>query len=129
MTVDLNDLIGKPFDQDGYGPDKFSCYGLAVEVYRRFGFDIPKTNISVCACKEASEKEIQDQMARSWVKTDMLEVPSAVLIASRNPEFANHIGVYIGNDRFIHITLNRNAVIDRLSNWKKRIIGFYRYVC
>jgi len=127
--IDLNDLIGKPFDQDGYGPDKYSCYGLAVEVYKRFGFDIPRTNISVCACKEASQKEIQDHMKRSWVQTTMLEIPSAILITSSNPEFANHIGVYIGNDRFIHITMNRNVVVDRLSNWKKRVIGFYRYVC
>jgi len=127
-TVDLMDLIGKPFHADGYGPDNYSCYGLAVEVFKRFGFDIPRLNISVCACKETSQKEIQDQISNNWEKIEMLEVPAALVILSAHPDYANHIGVYIGNDRFIHATMGRNVECARLSNWKKRIIGHYRYV-
>ena len=126
--VDFNDIIGKPFHEDGYGPDNYSCYGLAVEVFKRFGIDIPRTNISVCACKQASQKEIRDNLIKYWQWIDRLKVPVGIVIKSTSPEFANHLGVYIGRGRMIHVTQNRNVVIDRISNWKNKIIGYYKYV-
>jgi len=126
--IDFTDLIGKPFHEDGYGPDNYSCYGLAVEVYKRYGIKIPRTNISVCACKTASQKEIQDNLIRYWKPTKELKAPTGLVIISSNPEFANHLGVYIGQHRMIHITANRNVVIDRISEWKNKIIGYYTYV-
>lgn len=126
--IDFTDLIGKPFDPDGYGPDNYSCYGLAVEVYRRFGIDLPRTNISVCACKEASNQEIQTHIEEFWDKILRPVAPCGVVIRSMDPNFAHHIGVHIGNGRLIHITLNRSVVIDRMSTWQQHIIGYYRYV-
>lgn len=126
--IELNDLIGKPFDPDGYGPDNYSCYGLAVEVFKRYGVTIPRTNISVCACQDASQQEIQTNLMAYWAETDTLLAPTGLVIRSGNPDFANHLGVYIGNGRMIHITINRNVVIDRISSWKNKIIGYYKYV-
>jgi len=126
--INFNDLIGKPFDSDGYGPDNYSCYGLAVEVYKRYGIYIPRTNISVCACREASQQEIQDNIIKYWEPTDIWDIPTALLIRSIDPGFANHIGVFIGDGKMIHVTINRNVVIDRVSNWKHKIIGKYKYV-
>ncbi len=126
--IDLNDLIGKPFDPDGYGPDNYSCYGLAVEVFKRFGIEIPRTNISVCACKEASQKEIETNLINLWEPVVILEIPTGLVIKSADHDFANHLGIYIGNRRFIHITINRNVVIDRMSDWENKIIGYYKYV-
>jgi len=126
--MDLNDLIGKPFHEDGYGPDNYSCYGLAVEVFKRFGIEIPKINISVCACKEASQKEIETNLIQSWKPVLELTIPTGLVIQSTNFEFANHLGVYIGSRRFIHVTVNRNVVVDKVSDWKNKIIGYYQYV-
>lgn len=126
--IDLNDLIGKPFSEDGYGPDSYSCYGLAVEVFKRYGIDIPKTNISVCASKQASQNKIKEHLSLYWQPTDTLTVPTGLVIQSTNFEFANHLGVYIGQKKIIHITINRNVVIDRLDQWKSRILGYYKYV-
>lgn len=129
--IDVNDLIGKPFSGDpeqAYGPDSYSCYGLIYEVYLRFGIEIPQTNIAVTACKEASEQEIMDHAAKYWQEIDKPEVPCAVWIKSTNPNFASHIGAYIGNGKMIHITINRNVVIDRVREHKKKIIGYFKYV-
>jgi len=130
MDIEINDLIGKPFASEpehSYGPESFSCYGLIWEIYRRFGIDIPKTNISVTACKQASDKEIMEHAARYWEPINQLEVPCAVLIKSTNPEYANHIGVYIGGGKMVHITIGRNVVVDRIDQWRRKIIGYYRY--
>jgi len=126
--IDLSDLIGKPFHEDGYGPENYSCYGLAVEVFKRYGIEIPRTNISVCACKEASQKEIEITLMKLWKPVLELEIPTGLVIQSTNYEFANHLGVYIGEKRLIHATVNRNVAIDHLSDWKNKIIGYYKYV-
>lgn len=128
--MNFNDLIGKRFAPDvdnAYGPDSYSCYGLLWEVYRRFGIDIPKVNISVTACKQASNDEIAKQTTHNWKPIEQPEVPCAVLIKSTHPDYANHVGVYIGKGKMIHITINRNVVVDPLDSWKHKILGYYRY--
>ncbi len=130
IEPNFNDLINKPFHEEGYGPDNFSCYGLAWEVFRRYGKNIPKINIAVCACQKLSQKAIDENLFRDWKevpKTNLI-APTGLLIAPSSHEFAQHLGVYIGNYRFIHITINRNVVIDRLSEWKNKIMGYYIYV-
>ena len=128
MIINLNDLIGKPFHEDGYGPDNYSCYGLAVEVYKRYGILIPKINISVCVSRQASQKEIDTNLIKSWKQTKNISSPTGIVLKSSDPAFANHLGVYIGRGKFIHITINRSVVIDRISDWKHKIIGYYHYI-
>ena len=131
--IDFSDLIGKPFDPDGYGPDRYSCYGLAVEVFRRYGIDIPRTNISVCACRETSQQEIEAHKEMYWAQVRDFQpfhstAPVGLLIRSGNPDFADHIATFIGQGQMIHITVNRSVVVDRVSNWKHKILGAYKYV-
>jgi len=128
--IDINDLIGKPFSDDpehAYGPDAYSCYGLLWEVYRRFGIDIPKTNISVTACRQASNQEILEHAARYWEPIEAPEVPCGVLIRSVHPDYANHIGIYIGSGKMLHVTMNHNVEISRIEAYRHKILGFYRY--
>lgn len=128
--IEINDLIGKPFEDDpdrAYGPHGYSCYGLIWEVYRRHGIDIPKVNISVTACKQASDREIQDRAAREWEPIEAPEVPCGVLIQSVHPDYANHIGVYIGKGKMVHVTMNHNVEVSRIEDYKRKILGYYRY--
>lgn len=129
--IEINDLIGKPFAAEpdkAYGPDFYSCYGLIWEVYRRFGITIPKTNIAVTACKQASNREIEEHAAKYWRPIDKPRMPCAVLIRSMNPDFADHIGVYIGSGKMLHITLNTNVTVVWIEWWKRKIIGYYEFI-
>ena len=129
--IELDDLIGKPFASEpelSYGPHSYSCYGLVWEIYRRMGIDIPKTNISVTACCNASNKEILSHAQKYWNQLKEPRVPCAVLIKSTNQDYANHIGVLVEKNKIVHITINRNVVVDNLSLWKHKIIGYYEYV-
>ena len=126
--MNFNDLIGKPFHENGYGPDTYSCYGLLVEVFKRYGITLEKVNISVCACKETSQKKIQKELLKVWQPLKKKQSPAGVVIRSTNPDYADHLGVYIGEGKMIHITPNRNVVVDRVHNWKDKIIGYYKYV-
>ncbi len=132
MNIDLNDLIGKPFCSEpdiAYGPNCFSCYGLLCEVYRRYGIYIPQVNVSAIACKETSNQEIEDHISQHWEKINSPEVPCGVVLLT-HPKYPSHIGCYIGYGKIIHTMMNRNkgVEINRLSNWKNKIVGYYRYV-
>lgn len=121
--IDYNDMIGQPFDVE-----KNNCYDVLREVFRRNGVIIPQTNISVCACKQASNQEIERHVWQAWQEIEKPEVPCGIVIKSTHPDFANHIGAYIGDGKFIHVTMNRSVSVDRVVDWKHKIIGYYRYV-
>jgi len=125
--MNYNDLIGIPFDENNI--NGVNCYELLRRAYAKHGIYIPETNISVCACKQASDKEIQDQILKYWKLIDKPEIPCGVLILSTNPAFANHIGTYIGNNKILHITMNTNSIIERLyPKYKDKIVGFYKFI-
>jgi len=37
--IDVSDLIGKPWSWGARGPDAYDCFGLLIEVSRRYGID------------------------------------------------------------------------------------------
>lgn len=126
FMVEINDLVGKPYSETGYGPHSYSCYGLLWEVYRRFGIDLPKVNISVLACVRASNEAIARGIENHWQSIPKPEVPCAVEIRSINPKYPNHVAIYVGGGRIIHAQKHQ-VTVDRLSKWKHKVMGFYRY--
>lgn len=127
--INLRDLIGIPFKADGDSLYGIDCFNLMRAVHKKYGYDIPSTNISVCASKEVSNKEIKRNILKDWIKIETPEVPCGVLIASSNPDFAHHIGTYVGDNRILHIMFTTNSTIERLyPRYKNRVIGFYKYI-
>ena len=118
------DLIGRPFEIGGRGPDVYDCSGLAMEVARRNGVRLPaKTSIS-------SIEKMAEVIARE--KSDYEECKCeplcGVAFHIMGPD-ATHIGVVLEDGlHFIH-TMKKAAVsIQRLSEWQHRIDGFFKYV-
>ena len=110
----IDDLIGKPFKSGGRGPDNYDCWGLAMEVYKRFGIDLP--DFSICAMDAARIAEEVENQRSQWVKVEgEPPVPSLVLM-KLNSRWNNHIGVYIGQGRFIHARAKANSCIDTIDN-------------
>ncbi len=134
MNVDLNDLIGIPFKDggtglDGENPGGYDCYGLAREVFRRYGVELPQINISVLACRAVSQQEIDNNFKKLCERIQVPEAPCLVQILSSDPVYANHLATYIGEGRIIHITMRSRAIIQRLNTiHPKKIEGFYKYV-
>jgi len=133
QVPDLSDLIGLPFKDGGTGlgganPGGYDCYGLAREVFSRFGIALPAINISVIACRQASQQEIDAHARRLWERIPMPTVPCGVQITSCDQRYANHIATHIGYGKIIHITLKSRVAIQRLGDYANRVEGFYRYV-
>lgn len=124
-----NDLIGIPFKEDGDDITGINCYNLLRKAFALHGINVPPTLISVCACQQTSNKEIEDNILQYWRPIEKPEEPCGILILSTNPEFANHIGTYVGNNRMLHVTKNTNSIIERIyPKYKNKILGFYKFI-
>ncbi len=124
MSLNYTDLLGKPFVNGGRGPEEYDCYGLATEVFRRFGVDLPDYRVS---CENASRINSTIDAERSrWIRCEKPQAPSLVVLRF-NSRYYNHVGVYIGNGRFIHTAKKTGVRIDKVYDiyWKNRIEGFY----
>ena len=93
-------FLGTPYVYGGNGPDSFDCSGFTKYVYSHFGYKINRTASS--------------QM------TNGSAVSSGDLIFFRNPgdgKAASHVGIYIGDGKFVHASSDRYVVeIDTLNS-------------
>jgi cell wall-associated NlpC family hydrolase len=135
-VTDLSDLIGVPFVYGGRGKEGFDCWGLTIEVFRRFGIEIPDYQPACAALSESGfstgniSAVITEKVVR-WQRIDEPEAPCLVIfhIDGNAPGMCNHLGVHIGDGKFVHTLFKRNACIERLSHpwFSRRREGFYRY--
>ena len=124
----FNDLIGKKFEYGGRGPNSYDCYGLTMEVCKRFGIKI---------------KEFYDTIDQPSIINDLINDGKSDYIKIENPEplclvlfkvngkYVTHIGVVLSDcQNFIHVLPKREVVIERLNSiiWKNRIHGYYKHV-
>ena len=119
-------LIGAPFVDGGRGPDKFDCWGLVREIYHRYGIELPDYKIG---CYEILS--VMNEMERNrpmWKRCEWPDLPVPCVVAFKvSAPMVNHVGVYIGDGKFIHTREKAGAVIERLDApaWKHRLEGFY----
>lgn len=119
----FDDLIGKPYGTGGVGPDFYDCWGLAAEVFRRLGIDIGENNVAEFTCRNAHSLENPH-----WRRIKNPKSPCLVTIRAHSI-YTNHVGVYIGGNKFIHVSPTTFVTIARLNDfaWKKRANGYYEY--
>ena len=120
------DLLGKPFEYGGRGPDTFDCYGLSVELYRRAGLQLP--DYASSDNNEAQGAGFADGAARFFRRVAMPE-PMDIITFQVVPRFITHCGVYVGHGRFIHIMSKISVAVEELSGpiWQHRQRGIYRF--
>ena len=120
--LQTSDLVGKPFKEGAMGPDKYCCWGLALEVFRRAGVALPDYHISQDSVA-GGVTENRDK----WVRCTG-EIPVPALIVFTTTGMCDHVGVYLGFGKFIHAHETAGVVITRTDHifWKKRIEGYYR---
>ena len=119
--LQTSDLVGKPFQDGAMGPGKYCCWCLALEVFRRFGVALPdyQENCDSVASGVADNRN-------KWVQVSG-EIPVPALMVLKTHGMPDHVGVYIGNGRFIHAHETAGVIINRTDHvfWKNRIEGYY----
>ncbi|ANN67357.1 C40 family peptidase [Bordetella bronchialis] len=114
------DALGTRYRYGGDDPDTgFDCSGLVSFIYKEVaGMDLPR--------------RARDQRAEGRaVKTAQLQPGDLVFFGIRRHNQTSHVGIYIGNNEFIHApTRGEKVRIDTLDSayWSKRFNGARRYI-
>lgn len=124
--MEYEDLLGVPF---GYGGRNLNdgfldCYGVVLEMHRRAGKVLPDRSVS------ENHMLIHALMAAQinvWKRLNK-PVPGSVVLM-KIKRVSCHIGYMVNEFEFIHAWEGTGgAVIERLSDWERRVEGFYEYV-
>ena len=128
----IEDYIGKPFVDGGRGPDEYDCWGLVKDFYcRELGIELPDYHISAFKVGLVTETMRRDLKA-DWTKRMGPQFGDLVAISMDMalPRYiVNHVGVYVGYNKFLHTRKATGAVIERTDDfkWDNRIEGYYFY--
>ncbi|HOD35301.1 MAG TPA: NlpC/P60 family protein [Syntrophales bacterium] len=112
-------FIGVPYLYGGSSPDEgFDCSGLTMAVYDLNGLRLPRSSREQYGSGDAVPR-------RDLEKGDL------VFFSTRMDGRVSHVGVYIGDDRFIHAPgQGKKITIDTLSSqyFERRYVGARTYI-
>lgn len=107
--------MGKMYQWGGQGPDRFDCSGLVYFVYGNLGVSMPRVSSQQAKVgQEVSRKNLQ---------------PGDLLYFNTSGSGINHVGIYVGQSKFIHAPRKGMPVrTDSLNNgwWKQKLRGARR---
>ncbi len=112
-------LQGTPYRWGEESPEAgFDCSGFIWYVYRQYGYSIPRTAAQIA--NELPEVETVDRR------------PGDILVFNLGDKAFAHVGLYLGNDSFIHASSGKAASVT-VSNldtpyWWGRFAGVRRPV-
>jgi len=129
--IDFSKYINLKFKHKGRTFNGVDCYGLfALILKEEKDIDMPEYEYTFNWDNEGCNL-IQDKL-RYFTHWERLKEPSKPLdlilfYASPSSKKATHIGIYIGDDKFLHVSTLYNSRIDRLNNhWKNMIYAVLR---
>ena len=128
--IEVKDLLGVPFVDGGRDMRKgMDCWGLFVEVMRRFGYQVPDYKVS-CFDPESIKGAYQGEVG-AWQRVEVAAPGLAVAMAMHPsaPEMVQHFGVALTNKIFIHTMEKTGVIVSRISDpfFNRKIKGFYRW--
>lgn len=81
-------MLGRPYRYGGSAPNGFDCSGLVQFSYRQAGLTVPRTAL--------------EQYERSTPVPDNRLQPGDLLFFTLNSRRVAHVGIYVGDGKFIH---------------------------
>lgn len=117
------DLLGKPFTRGARGPAAYDCLGLALEMARRLGKQVPDY--------VSDETELHKQLgAGGCTLADLPQIPRPVpgcVVLLRMSPTQHHLAFMVDAYRMIHASATLGCVVERVLSplWQRRVIGYY----
>lgn len=96
--------IGYPYSYGSTGPNAFDCSGFTSYIFKQQGIQLPRTSY-------------EQGSYGTYVAKENLLPGDLVFFSNRSDRRINHVGVYIGNNEFVHAsTSTRGVVKDSLTS-------------
>lgn len=122
--IDVSDLVGVPFKVHGRNvEDGVDCYGLAIEVERRYGIHL--VDVLYDSIEPDSKKSTME-LVFGANKFERSEFPQEGCLAAINGADSPHCGVCLGEGLIIHATRNLGVVVQKAH--RLNVDGYYRVV-
>ena len=99
-----HNYIGSRYSYGSSGPNTFDCSGFTSYLYKQYGYSLPRTS--------TSQSQIGVQVGKDGL------VPGDILcFSNRRDRKVNHVGIYVGESKFIHASTSvRGVVMDDLNS-------------
>lgn len=112
-----NSQIGKPYKWGTIGPNSFDCSGFTSYIYKNgAGISLPRTSVS--------QSKVGSKISRNQLKSGDL------VFFNTSGKGISHVGVYIGDSKFIHASTSKGVRIDSLNSsyYKSKFVSASRII-
>ncbi len=108
-------LLGTRYCYGGDTPDCFDCSGFVQTVFKSVGIEIPRIS--------------QDQFDSGLYISEKDKEPGD-LIFFRNKKNISHVGIYVGNEQFIHASTSLGVIRQLVSDdyYRNKFAGYRRMI-
>lgn len=109
------EFIGTPYCYGGIGTNCFDCSGFVQQIFQMIGLKLPRS--------------AEDQYLYSKLVTQE-EAKPADLVFFRNNKKISHVGIYVGNNTFIHSSSSKGVMLQSLDDkyYREHFAGFGRVI-
>lgn len=126
--MNYNKYIGLPYKNLGRDEAGIDCWGLVRLFYKNeLQIDLPSYDNLYTNSDSAEVPELLSKYKDNWLQ-DNKGAPGDVCLFNIYGE-PSHVGIYVGDNKFLHAREGRDSVIDSLDSpqWSKRFQGFFKY--
>ena len=126
--MNYDKYIGLPYLDNGRTKTGVDCWGLARLVYQgEFDIDLPSYTQEYIGGTDPHIVEAVNLYKDNWQELATPNIGDLCLFNIFGEPM--HVGVFIGENKFLHSRRGSDSVIESLNNtkWKNRFVGFYTY--
>ncbi len=116
ILKEFEEWEGTPHKMGGNSKRGIDCSGFVHHIYTKlFNLNVPRTT---------------RQFFTTGIAINKLQLKPGDLVAFRPHSYPRHVGIYIGNNKFIHASTTKGVMMSDLGNpyWKKYYVMSRRII-